>query len=321
MARRAPTFDSIDIVKLFVDAVHEEIACGNIRRDHKSGQGYQRDPYIRQKWITQRAAKFDNMLLRPLEVSKRDDRRYAIIDGGGRWLMAQKVKRHAVDCRVHVGLTREQEAELFYKFDREIYRLRSVDVYLAALAAGHPVVTDIHAAISPPYRVSTNRGASNFDGVGALYDIFFAKGAPLIRRTAIVVANTWGGLQRDGSFTGSRVTGSQFGAVALVLDTCPKIEPALRQVLSGARMSPAKLTAKVEERLKGAKATTIERLALMAAFIAKAANGASEGVRVDVNELRTSDLLEAFARREGAKLPFSTADSPREDRKLQRVAA
>jgi hypothetical protein len=307
--KKPPTFETLELSKLFIDAVQEEISCGNVRRQHGTrGNGYQRDPFVRQQWIDKRVPKFDNLLLRPLEVSKRGDGSYAIIDGGGRWLLAQKAKKHAVACRVHEGLTREQEAELFFKFDREIYRLRAVDVYLAALAAGHPEIVEINKAITPPYRITKSGGASGFDGVGTLYDIYFSRGTNLIRKTALAVANTWGGLKKSGTFEGARVSGSQFGAVALVLDTYPKIEPALRAVLNRTDYSPAKLAQKIEKRLGGeVKGKTIERLSLGASILAQRANAESrEGEKVDLRDLRASPLLEAFERQAGAKQAFGS---------------
>ena len=315
--KKPPTFEMIDLSKLFVDSVQEEVSCGNIRRRHGAeGNGYQRDPYVRQGWVDKRVPLFDNLLFRPLEVSKRHDGRYAIIDGGGRWLLAQRAKKLSAICRVHEGLSRASEAALFFKFDREIYRLRSIDIYHAALTSGHHAVVEINDAITPPYRVSKQGGASGFDGVGALYDIYYCRGTNLIRKTAFLVANTWGGLKKNGVFEGSRVAGNQFGAVALVLDTCPKIEPFLRKVMLRADHSPAKLTAKMEKRLNDVRAKTLDRLTLMAVILAQRANAEAKGeAKVNLDELRTSPLLHAFEAQGGAKQAFGSklADATKKD--------
>lgn len=300
--KKPPGFETIELSKLFIDGVNEEISCGNIRRPQTS-PGYQRDPYLRsrERWIDDRVPHFNPAMFLTLEVSKREDGRYAIIDGGGRWLLAQKCKKTQAACRVHYGMSRQEEAELFYHIDRERKKLGTIDQYSAALASGNPAIVEIDEAIGNAYKVTKGHGAAGFDGVNALLDIYLARGAALISKTGFVVANTWGGRTKTGEYNGTRVPGNMFAAVALVLDANPKAEGPVRKALS--KMSLPDLTSKVERRLGGVKGKTIARMELAADEIAKASNrhASDPSEKVDVRDLRSSTLRDALQRQAGAR--------------------
>lgn len=161
------TFASIPTAKLFVDGVEEKIFVGDVRQPHgKEGAGYQRRPTRRNKWMDR---KYDQALMRVIEVSPRPDGMYAIVDGGGRWTLAQNAKKTEMHCRVHHGLSREDEAILFEEFDTEIYRLRGIDRFLAQLGAGNEIALAIEEAVRP-YGIAVS-GKGTLKCVGQLVTV------------------------------------------------------------------------------------------------------------------------------------------------------
>jgi hypothetical protein len=183
----------LPLAKLFVDGVEEKIFVGEVRHAHgEEGAGYQRDPYRRRKWIKLHAAKFNSALMRVIEVSARGDGTFAIIDGGGRWAMAQIAKKTDLLCRVHHGLTREEEATLFKDFDKEIYRLRGIDTFLAMIGAKDETALAIQSAVLP-YGIAV-AGKGTLKCVGQFLSV--KKGSPhglrLLSSVANILATAYG---------------------------------------------------------------------------------------------------------------------------------
>lgn len=330
--KKLPYVTTLPLGKLFVDGVKDRIMLSNVRTPHSpSSEGYQRDPYVRMAWLTKHVAWFDQKLLRPVEVSKRTDGTYAIVDGGGRWVMAELAKKTEIECRVHEDLTRQEEAQLFVQFDREIYRLRPVDSFLAALAAGNPIAVGVNNCIKP-YNVGKN-GRHVLDCPGLLLDIYGeGTGASILRRTSLIAANTWGGLKKaEGSataeFTGDKVSGPEFGAIALVIDAAPSgwNEGNLREVCKRADYAPSKLRRKVASRVLGsgrggsATATTAEKVRIGAEILAQRANALSKKHPIDVKLIRTSALLEKIEARQG-KIAFGNFLNTSAVRKVRKAA-
>jgi hypothetical protein len=86
---------------------------------------YQRD--LDPKRVTKMVSEFDQRLVGVLEVSARDDGRFAILDGQHRWAAtcrAHPYGTHAhLACQIHTVLSVEEEARLYYELDTK----RSVD--------------------------------------------------------------------------------------------------------------------------------------------------------------------------------------------------
>lgn len=104
---------------------------------------YQRD--LKTARVDAMAAALDPTLLGVLEVSARDDGRYAIIDGQHRWAAVGRAAgddAHLV-CHVHSGLSVEDEARLFYEIDHARKNLSWWDRWKARRGAGDPHVLAI----------------------------------------------------------------------------------------------------------------------------------------------------------------------------------
>ncbi|WAX58538.1 Lsr2 family protein [Jatrophihabitans cynanchi] len=78
---------------------------------------YQRD--LDEPRVAKMSGEYDHTLLGVLEVSERDDGRFAILDGQHRWATVARINgEHAhVVCNVHAGLSIEDEACLFHEID------------------------------------------------------------------------------------------------------------------------------------------------------------------------------------------------------------
>jgi hypothetical protein len=228
----APLIKNIAIDKLFVDGVDDNIFVRDAdnpegrRTSHNSNsKGYQRDPWKRRRWIEQRVPLFSLDLLRPLEVARRSSGMSAIIDGGGRWLMAQLQGTTSISmlpCRIHEGLSRKEEAILFSLFDSENYKLRAVDNFLAQLAGGEPMAVAINAA-AKPYRIAPS-GAGTLKCVPTLthcYRAFkpdFERGIELIKATCTAAAYGWSGYRENGKTVGRQVDPRCFAALAMLIE-------------------------------------------------------------------------------------------------------
>ena len=234
-------FRMIPVRKIFIDARDETIETiaegeGNERGSRTphgaEGPGYQRDPWTRLPWLTKRAANFNPMLCKPVDVSKRDDGTYAAIDGGGRWLMAQLADPPVPQlmCRVHEGLSRQEEAELFNQMDSEVYKLRAIDSFIALLGAEHPMALAIANSVRP-YRIGIN-GQGVLKCVAALTTLYTAfepnyqEGGRLIKRACKIAASGWSGFngQEFIAPTKTPLDGKCLTALAMLIDAKPEFD-------------------------------------------------------------------------------------------------
>ena len=104
---------------------------------------YQRD--LDTARVERMSNQYDRTLLGVLEVSAREDGRYAIIDGQHRWAVVERVSGIAehLACQVHTGLSQEEEARLFLEIDTGRRNLTWWDRWRARRAKGDPSVLAI----------------------------------------------------------------------------------------------------------------------------------------------------------------------------------
>lgn len=104
---------------------------------------YQRDLDVAR--VERMTGEYDRTLLGVLEVSAREDGRYAIVDGQHRWAVIERVgglDEHLV-CQVHTGLSSEDEARLFLEIDTGRRNLSWWDRWRARRGKGDPSVLAI----------------------------------------------------------------------------------------------------------------------------------------------------------------------------------
>lgn len=101
--------------------------------------------------VERMSAAFDIALVGIIEVSERDDGRFAILDGQHRWATVRDVSFNSSDenphvvCRIHRDLTVTEEAALYHQLNTTRKQLTGWDRWLARRTAQEPLVLDIEA--------------------------------------------------------------------------------------------------------------------------------------------------------------------------------
>lgn len=302
--------EKLPIDKLFLEAKDRTGAPVNIfAGNHRvaSERGFQRDVYdsVRVSWLERNADKYDENLDRPVEVASLNNGHWSLLDGGGRWWLSQKEGFSEMTCRIHEGLKYPQRSEMFYEFDRYVYKLGSVERFNALCEAGGEMEREISLAVQP--YVIAKQGAGTLNCVQQLITIYTVKqNARLISRTAKAVANTggWGGLKMGKEWTGSpSISGLLFAAVALVFDAAPSgfDEAAIRTAMSDGRYANKRgfaaytMLSKVDPTLLVAQKSMI-----VARKLAHEANRFAKGrLKIQPLDLAESPLVEALNSRTG----------------------
>jgi hypothetical protein len=111
---------------------------------------YQRD--LDPKRVQKMATEFNQRLLGVLEVSARDDGRFAILDGQHRWAVVCQAHPYGTNahlaCQVHTGLSVEEEARLYYELDTKRKNLSWWERWRARRGTGDPGVLTIEEVLA-----------------------------------------------------------------------------------------------------------------------------------------------------------------------------
>lgn len=107
--------------------------------------GYQRR--LDEKRVQRMAKDFRPEMLGTLEVSRHNGRS-AVFDGQHRLAAAKLVGLETLPCLVHSSMSREDEADLFYRLQRDRKAVHPVEAFKARLVAGDPGVAEIHRLAS-----------------------------------------------------------------------------------------------------------------------------------------------------------------------------
>lgn len=147
--------------------------------------------------VVKMAATYRLALVGILEVSDRGDGRYAILDGQHRWAMVRDLSFHRADtphlpCRVHTGLTIEQESKLYHDLNTTRKQLTGWDRWLARRGAGDPVVRDIEALLAKHDLIVALCGGGNvFRATRTAEKIVELNGIPLLDEVVGIVRAAW----------------------------------------------------------------------------------------------------------------------------------
>ena len=160
---------------------------------------YQRE--LDEHRVVKMAAGFKLALVGILEVSDRgadaDRERYAILDGQHRWAMIRdrsfdRVGTPHVPCRVHTGLTVDEEARLYHELNTTRKQLTGWDRWLARRGAGDPVVRDIEALLAKHGLVVALRGGGHvFRATRTAEKIVELNGLALLDEVVAIVRAAW----------------------------------------------------------------------------------------------------------------------------------
>jgi hypothetical protein len=147
--------------------------------------------------VLKMAANFKLALVGIVEVSDRGNGRYAILDGQHRWAMVRdrsfdQVKTPHLPCRVHTGLSVDQEAKLYHELNTTRKQLTGWDRWLARRGAGDPIVRDIETLLARHDLVVALRGGGNvFRATRTAEKIVDLNGLPLLDEVIGIIRAAW----------------------------------------------------------------------------------------------------------------------------------
>jgi hypothetical protein len=147
--------------------------------------------------VNKMAANYKLALVGIVEVSDRGDGRYAILDGQHRWATVRnrafdQVAAPHLPCRVHTGLTVDQEARLYHELNTTRKQLTGWDRWLARRGAGDPVVRDIEEVLERHgLTVAIREGADFFRATRSAEKIVELGGLPLLDTVVGISRAIW----------------------------------------------------------------------------------------------------------------------------------
>lgn len=156
---------------------------------------YQRD--LDPARVARMVRAYDAALVGIVEVSERPGGRYAILDGQHRWALTKDVmfeqENPHIACRVHTGLTVDEEAKLYHRLNTTRKQLTGWDRWKARRGASETVCLEIEEACAKAgwtvsYRSST-RG--HLTCTSALEKVYHLGGAPFITYILGIVTAAW----------------------------------------------------------------------------------------------------------------------------------
>lgn len=173
---------------------YEKLPAVKLHIDHR----VQRD-HINLTKLNKMEEEFNKLALGTLVVSERADGTMVIIDGQHRWTLVRKLMGEdtELDCRVHTGLSLEDEARLFVDLNRQ-QSASALDLHKARCTQQEPVALAITAAVEERgWGIGT--GPGKISAVKVLESIYYmgeeqwdGYGPTLISNTLYVLTETWG---------------------------------------------------------------------------------------------------------------------------------
>lgn len=172
---------------------------------HVDRESYQRP--LNQERVRAMAAHFDKRLFGRLVVNQRANDHFFIVDGQHRFTAAKLKGMVLIPCIVFYGLSQEEEADLFARWNSGQRRTSPFQNHHARGAAMHPGAQQIDSILAEFGCVLVEKATSSKWGhiaaVHTVYDIYGSRaGGPAMLRTVLrVVTNGWmdqkEGLQED----------------------------------------------------------------------------------------------------------------------------
>lgn len=176
------------------DTRYERIPASKLHIDHR----VQRD-HINLTKLNKMRDEFNQLALGTLVVSERPDGTMVIIDGQHRWTLTRDLSGEdtELDCRVHTGLTLEDEARLFIDLNRQ-QAASALDLHKARCTQNEPVAKAItQAAADQGWGIGMGQG--RISAVKVLESIYYmgedqwdGYGPTLISNTLFVLTQAWG---------------------------------------------------------------------------------------------------------------------------------
>jgi hypothetical protein len=140
-------------------------------RELKKDDSYQR-AYVDEARALKMAANYNPDAFGAIVVGLRDDGSFYVVDGWHRTLVALLLDRDVVPCLVFKSTGPAHEAAVFKLLNKDRKAVTPVDVFLAELVAGDPVVVEMAGIIKANgFEVSHVPHPKNLRAVGAMRSI------------------------------------------------------------------------------------------------------------------------------------------------------
>ena len=251
---------------------------------------YQRD--LDETRVAGMAAEFDQRLIGVLEVSAREDGRFAILDGQHRWATVRRAhpngdEAHLV-CQIHTGLSVEDEARVFYEIDARPKQLSWWDRWRARRGGGDPALVAIDAVLARhDLQIHPSACDGNIRATKAVESIVADLGdLRMLDRVLVVLTSAFG--RAYDAFDGAIMQG-----VALVLAHYDEDEIDLDRLVTQLRDIPPRQLRGRAAALREAQRRTLPRLC--AAIIIERYNS-GRGRNVEPFLVRVPTISKAGAR-------------------------
>ena len=156
---------------------------------------YQRP--VEERRVSRIVSEFDGRLLGTLELSKREDGSYAVIDGQHRFEALKALGRKRASAVVHSGLTVNEEADLFARSNMGRKPLTPIQRFRAQVFSGDPQAVDLqriitHAGFKVDYtETTTELGAIR--SIVALENAYNQHGPEHVEQVLTTIADLWFG--------------------------------------------------------------------------------------------------------------------------------
>lgn len=159
-------------------------------------RSYQRD--LDPGRVARMAKAYDAALVGIVEVSERPGGRYAILDGQHRWALTKDVmfeqeENPHIACRVHSGLSVEEEAALYGRLNTTRKQLTGWDRWKARRGASEPACIAIEEACAKAgWTVSYRSGTrGHLTCTSALEKVYQVGGAPFVTYVLGIITSAW----------------------------------------------------------------------------------------------------------------------------------
>lgn len=144
-------------------------------------------------WCKKKALEFNKVLLGTILVSRRNGKLY-VLDGQHRVTLCKMIGLRELMACVYEGLTYEEEAKIFSKINGEIIKLKTADIFNAAVEAKDEDALAIKETVeNVDFRIGKASGTNTITAVRELQNIYNKHSNSHLYNTLLLIKRTWGG--------------------------------------------------------------------------------------------------------------------------------
>lgn len=153
---------------------------------------------LRSYWVADILARFDPERYTPPTVNEREDGWFNIINGQHsteaykQWLGEGHWEDQFVQCWAYVGMTDEEEADMFLDLNKML-GIAALPKFRAAVKAGRPIECDVDRIVrAQGLRVSADKSDGAIGAVGTLVRVYNRAGGPTLGKALRIIRDSYG---------------------------------------------------------------------------------------------------------------------------------